>query len=124
MGINIKVSVLQRAIKEAKQSPVIRGKVGAVIFTRSGNIIASASNTIFYGQKNKWTVHAEEAVVKKVINFRSRSELGRLFILVVRYKVGSDSLGIAKPCARCTALLKWAGIKAFFTDENGNIQEN
>jgi tRNA(Arg) A34 adenosine deaminase TadA len=122
--MNIKWNVLKKAVDCAKKSSVIRGKVGAVIFTRSVNIIASAHNTIFYGQKNKWTIHAEEMAVRKILNFRSKDELGKLYILVVRYKVGSDTLGISRPCPRCAALLKWAGIKAFFTDENGNIQEN
>jgi len=61
---------------------------------------------------------------EKILNFRSKDELGKLYILVVRYKVGSDTLGISRPCSRCAALLKWAGIKVFYTDENGNIQEN
>ena len=122
--MNIKVSVLTKAIECAKRSQVVRGKVGAVIFTRSGNIVSSASNTIFYGQKNKWTIHAEEMAFRKIINLRSRNELGKLYILVVRYKPSQDKMALARPCPRCTALLKWAGIKAFFTDENGNIQEN
>lgn len=119
--MNIKWNVLKTAVNLAKRSQVVRGKVGAVIFTRSGNIVASAANTIFYGQKNKWTVHAEEMAVKKILNFRYRHELGQLYILVVRYKIGSDSLGLSRPCPRCQALLKWANIKVFYTDENGNV---
>ena len=121
--MNIKVSVLTKAISVAKKSDVVRGKVGAVIFTRSGNIIASASNTIFYRHKGKWTIHAEEAAIRKIINLRHKHEFGQLYILVVRYKAGSDTLGISRPCPKCQTLLKWAGIRVFHTNTDGNIVE-
>ena len=47
---NIPKQVIDKAIKTAKASNVIRGKVGATIFTNSGHIITSAHNAVMLGK--------------------------------------------------------------------------
>jgi len=118
--------VLNAALKVAKKSDVVRGKVGAVCFTNTGNILAFASNKIFYGQmsKKKFTIHAEAALLAKLVRIRACSRFGlkNLNILVVRYKAEIDGLAIAKPCVNCQYLLKMSGITVYYTDENGEIK--
>ena len=121
--MTIKLTILQRAIKEAKASTIVRAKVGAVLFTSTGYIIVSAHNTILYGIKKKWTIHAEEFVLAKALRLKALKRFGKLHLLVVRYKPATDVLANAKPCEKCQELLRKAQIKVFHTDSSGNIME-
>lgn len=121
--MNIKLSVLEKAIKEAKSSAVVRGKVGCVAFMDNGRIIASASNAVFYGHEGKWTVHAEAFVFSKLLKLRALQRFRKINMLVVRYKPSLDCLAIARPCPQCADLLRNTGIKVFHTNTDGNIVE-
>jgi len=121
--MNIKRNVIVRAIKEAKVSTVCRGKVGAVIFSDSGHIICSSFNTTVYGYEGIWTIHAEEWCLAKAHKIKARERFGNLNMLVVRYKISIDKLAMAKPCEKCSFLIKEAGIQVYYSDENGKIEE-
>lgn len=125
--MNIKISVLQRAVKEAKCSDVVRGKVGAVLFTNTGHILCSAHNTIWYGSTDKkWTVHAERFLLAKALKLRIFSRIGkrdRLNVLVVRYKPSQDTLANARPCEECMVYLKQANVKIYYSNEQGVIHD-
>jgi len=123
--MNIKVSVLTKAISVAKKSNVIRGKVGAVIFTRSGRIVASASNTVFYGHKNKWTIHAEDFAIRKCFSISSKvlRRLYPLYLLVVRYSKEYDTLAMARPCKKCEQIIRGLGIITFYSDKDGTLKK-
>jgi cytidine deaminase len=119
----IKLSIFQRALKEAKASNVARGKVGAVIFTSSGHIITSAHNVTFFGKKNIFTIHAEEFAIAKAFKLKAKERFGKLFLFVLRYKAASDTIANAKPCDRCRALITkhGANLPTFYTNEKGLI---
>ena len=122
----MKHQVIQRAIKSAKSSLVVRGKVGAVLFSNSGNAISSACNATFYGAQDKriFTVHAEQALINKMLKLKAieRYGLKNLNILVVRHKPSIKHLANAKPCKMCESLLKLIGIKTYYTDAKGEIK--
>jgi len=119
----VKLSVIQKAIQEAKKSDVVRGKVGAVLFTPSGNIIASAHNVILFGYSKVWTRHAERFLLDKAYKLNAYKRFGKLCMLVVRYRPGTDTLANAKPCPECHNHLAPTGIRVFYTNKNGNIEE-
>ena len=125
-GMRIHNTVLTAATEVAKKSDVVRGKVGAVCFTNTGNILAFAHNKVIYGQthKKQWTIHAEIALLAKLVRVRAASRYGikNLNILVVRYKPEIDGLAIAKPCVNCRHYLNLTGIKVCYSDNNGNIK--
>lgn len=119
----INQQVIKRACKEAKKSSVKRGKIGAVLFTDKGQIIISAHNSTFWGDKRKFTVHAEQFLLAKAARMKifERYSGAKLNILVVRYKPSSRHMANARPCGKCQVLLKEAKIKVFYSNEKGFI---
>ena len=116
--------IINRVCKEAKKSSVKRGKVGAVLFTDKGRIITSAHNTNFWGDEEIFTIHAEKFLLAKAARMKVFERFGcaKLNILVVRYKKSSEYMANAKPCPECQILLRVAGIKVFYSDEEGFIE--
>ena len=123
----IKKSVIDKALKIAKTSQVERGKVGAVLFTDSGHILAAAPNAVVLGyiKDNRFTIHAEEFLLAKSFRLKAVARFGRknLNIIVVRYKPLVKGLANACPCEKCNKLLDLAGIKVYYSDDEGEIQE-
>lgn len=120
----IKKSVFDRAVKVARSSNVVRGKVGAVLFTDSGHVVSSACNATMLGYKQRFTMHAEEFVLAKSFRVKAVERFGRenLNILIVRHRPIAG-IGCARPCARCSHLLMEAGIRVFYTDETGSVRQ-
>jgi tRNA(Arg) A34 adenosine deaminase TadA len=120
--------IIASAINAAKKSDVVRGKVGAVLFTDSGRILCIAHNKIVYGRmsKGQFTAHAEMVLLAKVTRIRAVDRLGlkNLNILVIRYKTETDGLANAKPCPVCEHYLKLSGIKYYYSNQNGEIETN
>ena len=118
--------VMNAALSVAKKSDVVRGKVGAVCFTNTGNVLAIAHNKVVFGRTHnkQWTIHAEMALLAKLVRVRvvSRYGIKNLNILVVRYKPEIDGLAIAKPCVNCRHYLNIAGIQVYYSDNNGKIK--
>ena len=117
--------IIRRACKEAKKSDVARGRIGAVVFTNSGNIVTSAHNAVCMGDKKKFTIHAERYLLAKVARMKIVERFGsaKLNILVVRYKPSIEYAANAKPCEECQFYLKEANIRTYYSDENANIVE-
>ena len=124
--MRIHKTVLKSATIAAKKSDVVRGKVGAVCFTNTGHVLVRAHNKVVYGQthKKKWTIHAEMALISKLIRVRAVSRYGikNLNILVIRYKPEVKGLAIAKPCINCRHYLNLTGINVYYSDNNGKIK--
>ena len=119
--MTIKQSIIDKAIEVAKKSNVRRGKVGAVLFTSSGEIVAFTSNKTCNGQKNKFTIHAEEYLISKAHRIKASKRLGKLYVLVVRW-TKKHGITIAKPCKLCTELLKATSWEVFYSDRDGRIK--
>ena len=127
MGNFIKNPVIKKAFRSAKNSNVSRGKVGAVLFTDNGNIITHSCNTTFFGHNNKliFTIHAERYLLSKAFKIKALHRFrGRgLNVLVVRYSKSINHPVNARPCNECEFYLKEAGLRIFYTDNNGEVQE-
>jgi cytidine deaminase len=117
--------IVASAARAAKYSTVSRGKVGAVLFSNSGKVLAQACNCPVWGYQDAgiFTRHAEEFLLAKAHKIRAADRFGHnnLNILVVRYKPATGLLANAKPCKRCAYYLKIAGFRVFHSDINGGI---
>ena len=112
--------ILARAIRAASCSEIIRARVGAVVFTDTGNILTHACNCRLYGHKTL-TIHAERSALAKIVKIRARERYGSINMLVVRVRA-NGTLSCAKPCQECEYYLREAGIKVWYTDNNGEVQ--
>ena len=119
--MTINQHIIDKAIDVAKKSNVRRGKVGAVLFTSSGEIIAFTSNKTCTGQKDKFTIHAEEYLIAKAHRMKTDQRLGKLYVLVLRW-TKKHGITIAKPCILCTELLKATDWTVYYTDRDGQIK--
>ena len=110
----------------AKQSNVSRGRVGAALFMRTGQVITSTHNKVIRGKQESgiFTVHAEELLLVKAHKMKAVARFGvsNLAILIVRWKPSIEKLAMAKPCNRCEYLINEAGIKmVYYSDSDGEI---
>ena len=112
--------IIDRAIKSAKCSDVIRGKIGAVLFNSNYHIICYAHNSTFWGSNRFRTIHAEEALLNKAYKIKAFERYGnRLNMLVVRWRK-SNTLSLAKPCINCAKILH-KNLRIYYSDDKGKI---
>lgn len=107
----------------------LRHKLSAIAFSKNGTIIASAVNkriiTSFH-IVDKYTIHAEEALVQKLWNVKARERFKEIYILVSRCRREFKKWiwDMAKPCPDCEHLLSQYGVDGvFYTSENGDIAQ-
>lgn len=113
------MTIPEAAIKVAKYSNVKRGKLAAIAFSHSGEIIATAHNRRFSGQTGKFTQHAEEVILLKLNKLKAFDRFKNITILIIR--ITSYGVSMAKPCKRCQQLLKKYPIKILYADWKGSI---
>lgn len=98
-------------------------KLAAIAFTANGHVVSRATNRIWLGDPEKFSIHAEEFLIKKLIRIRAKERFGRLFVLVARWSPGIPGWTIAKPCENCQRLLDRYSIRGvYFTDRRGRVQ--
>lgn len=107
------------ASKEAVKSQHRQHKVGAVI-VRGGNIVSVGYNQMrpssFLGTQ---TLHAEAAVILKLLKEGKLSTLAGSEIYVTRFTKGGR-VGLAKPCKDCELLIHSVGIRRIhYTNDSG-----
>ena len=117
-------NILKKAIKASENSNVIRGKLGAVLFTDNGTILCHAHNSSFLGSKFIRTVHAEQSLLNKADKINAVERYGKdLNVLVIRWRQGTKTLANAKPCNLCEKRLRTYSFKVFYSNEDGIIEE-
>lgn len=109
----------QTAIKVASYGNVKRAKMAALAFSESGELIASCHNRRINSQKNKWTEHAEEGLIRKLKKLKAFNRYGKISILVLRFNI--YGVAMAKPCKQCQRLLARHNIDVFYTNGVGEI---
>jgi len=124
---------LNRAIEVSKQSTFRRGRVGAVIADRSGNILAESYNiqkthpmqkefadkaSQKHGDSNmssKIFLHAEIAAIISLTR-----AFGDPHVIYVARTLQNGLPAIAKPCGICSIAIKEAGIKNIVYTEDSD----
>lgn len=116
-------SILGRFAAKLNRSSVESQKLIAVAIAPSGHVVSSAVNMrATNGRVSKWTVHAEEALAKKIRKTNAIRRFGPLIVIVSRY-TSRRGWTMARPCSQCMVILKNCGAKKIcYTDWNGNIQ--
>ena len=101
--------------KIVKDCDVKRHRLVAIAFSRSGCVIATATNRKGEGYISDYSFHAEEFLVRKLRKIKARERYGAIRVLVARLsKTGWAS---AAPCPGCRKILADYGIKdIWFTD--------
>ncbi len=93
-----------------RESNVESYKHGAVI-TASGKIVSCGVNIRGEGFSSRFTYHAEEMAIIRLLRKRS---LYRNLVLWVGRLNKDGTWGISTPCDRCAQLISWAGIKLVY----------
>ncbi len=109
------------AKRKARQGNVKRGKISALAFSKSGELIASAHNRRITANPDKriWTEHAEIALLNKLKRLKAFSRYGGITVLVLR--VTPSGLNIAKPCKKCQSQLDKYDLNVLYTNRDGMI---
>lgn len=76
-----------------------------------------------------WTIHAEDAAVRRLPSLPKRRHLKRINLMVTRTSK-TGNWGNSKPCLHCILMLTsrlpvkgWSLASIYYTDSNGDIME-
>lgn len=101
------------------KSNVRKSKHLSIAFKKNGSFIASATNQLIQGCNDKFSVHAEEALILKLKKLKAKERFGPLIILIMRWSP-STKWSLSRPCKICRRLLEKYGINTIlFTTNNG-----
>jgi len=107
------------AQKKTRYSNVRKAKMAAMAISTSGQLIAYAHNTKACGSERRWSFHAEENLIKKLVKLNAFSRFDHINILIIRMtKVG---ISMAKPCKKCQELLHRYPVTIYYSDWEGKI---
>ena len=107
--------------KKIKYSNVKKAQMLALAFKSNGALITTATNQIIKGQDNKFSLHAEEHLLRKLRKIKAKERFGPIIILVMRY-TSANGWRMAKPCKSCHKQLITYGVVAIlFTNNDGSI---
>lgn len=111
------------AEKQAKKSPFLKHRVGAVIM-KGSRVLSTGFNSIRYSKVSKQpTSHAEAAAICKLLKDGRLADLCGSDLYVTRF-TKSGSVSCARPCSSCEQLIRSVGIrKVFYTDFDGQTKE-
>lgn len=116
--MNLKKQI-EIASKQTKYSNVKKGRVAAIALSQSGRLICCAHNSKACGTKRKWSVHAEDALIRKLVKLNAFKRFGRINILVLR--TTKQGISMAKPCCACQKLLNRYPVNIFYTNWKGIV---
>lgn len=104
---------VKKAAKTANYGNVQKAKMAAIAISESGEIIASAHNRRVWGEKTRFSDHAEEVLLQKLIKLKAFQRYGKIRILVLR--ITKKGFGLAKPCKRCQRQLAKYNVEIYYT---------
>jgi len=109
------------AQKIATKGDVIKAKMSAIAISRSGDIICSSSNRLLLGNNVRYSEHAEQAVVRKLLKVHAFDRYKGISIFV--FRISSNGVSMAKPCEKCQKILDRYPLTVFYTTENGSVEK-
>lgn len=99
---------------------VKKAQLAAIAFEKNGNIIAHAHNRRIDGHDDKYSVHAEAALINKLNKINAFERFGKISILVMR--INSRGISMARPCQKCQKLLLDYDVVVYYTSWSGSIE--
>ena len=119
-----KVPNKERFLDKLLTSDVKRSKVVAIAFKANGAILCSAINQRCYGRQDKWTTHAEENLIGKLMRLKAKERFGRIYILVARWS-RVNGWSNAKPCEKCRQEIeRYGATTVYHTGSCGKVQKS
>lgn len=112
---------IEIATKVARGGDVIKARMSALAISRSGDIICSSSNRLLLGNNVRYSEHAEQAVMRKLLKVHAFDRFKGISIFV--FRISSNGVSLAKPCLRCQKLLDRYPVTVFYTTENGTVEK-
>ena len=113
--------LIEKATALARKSNVKRAKIGAILVTSSGQVIATAYNTRLDGYKPKFTIHAEEFVLLKANRMKAFDRFQNKELIMVTTRWSKTGKCQSRPCPNCLKEIYRHGIKTIiYTDHSGN----
>lgn len=114
-------SIMKFASEEVHESTVKIHRLVAIAMTRNGHIIAHATNRKESISTFRYSIHAEDFLIKKLKKINALHRYKNIVVVVLRM---SRAFGwrLAKPCPRCEGLLLGYGIREiYYTNNFGNL---
>lgn len=105
--------------KISKDCDIRRHKLVAIAMSKSGHIIASATNRKASGRVSDFSFHAEEFLVRKLRKLSARERYGPIRVFVAR--LARSGWALAKPCDKCHSILTSYGIDDIWYTDKLNI---
>lgn len=97
-------------------------RVVSIAFTSSGHRIARAINKAIFGATDKFSIHSEDSLVRKLRKLKAKERYGKIFVVVVRWSRLRARWTMAKPCENCQKILKDYGIEdVYYSNREGDI---
>lgn len=101
--------------KIRKHCDIKRHKLVAMAFSKSGKLIATATNRRGEGSISDFSIHAEEFLVRKLRRISARERYGKIRIIVAR--LSKRGWAMARPCRGCQKILAGYGIEDIWYTE-------
>ena len=110
-----------------KDCTVKHHKLCAIAFDPySGHVYAFETNRQITNDLhlvNKWTKHAEEFLIEKLMRICARQRFRNIGVVVLRWKKSTGGWAMARPCHRCEKMLDSYGVdKVYYSDDDGKIK--
>ncbi len=100
-------------------SDVKKSRHIAIAFRKNGSMITIATNRLILGQSNKFSNHAEEALIFKLRKLKAKQRFGNIIVIVMRWS-SATQYSLSRPCKVCQRLLEEYGIDTIlFTTNEG-----
>lgn len=106
LKIGAPLSVWERAKREASRSPMLRFKVGAVLFDNKGILGSGCSNPDIERYKTVCSIHAEHHALRSAQHL----DLDGAWIAIYTMNANGGCAWSSRPCYSCAALLFKRGI--------------
>jgi len=106
-----------------KGGGVGRHSVSALAFTRSHYLLAKRTNKMGSGWVSKFSLHAEELLLRSLVKIKAKERFGYIKVLVLRWSKGKKMWALAKPCKGCSTLLGKYGVDEVHYSNDGGALE-
>lgn len=110
---------IEHGQKISKYGDVKKAKVVAICMDKSGRVLVHAHNRKILGVDGRFSIHAEEDLVNKIIKRNIHIRYKDITILILRF--ASHGLAMARPCENCQSILEKIEADIYYSDNSGRI---
>ena len=102
---------------------IIRAKVLAIAMSKNNHIISFACNRMCRNGKEPWSMHAEEALISKLLKINARKRYKYIKLVIIRHST-KKGWTMAKPCEECSHKIDRFGFdEIYYTNSDGDFEK-